>query len=248
MIESDVSVCLSECIQVLWLISLKSTRSLRPSEVDTMKTIIHLHGFASSSGSTKAQYLKEKLGSYPEIDFYPFEFCPTPKDFEFMTVTGMISRLRQYLLDYPSGPFYLIGSSIGAMVALHYAHRYGQVNRMLLLAPALVHPAATMDQEDFPEGNHDSTFLIHHYAFKKDLPFRYAYFYDGLYYLEPPPPPVPILIIHGRSDEVVPIAHSQDYAARHDQADLITVDSGHQLNDQLPTIWEQVRSFLLGKE
>lgn len=213
-----------------------------------MKTIVHLHGFASSSGSTKAQYLAERLGSYHDVDFHPFDFCPTPKDFEFMTVTGMISRLRQFLLDNPGEPLYLIGSSMGAMVALHYAHRFGSVRKMLLLAPALVHPAATMDRNDYPEGDHDSTFLIHHYAFQRDLPIRYAYFYDGLYYLEPPPPPAPILIIHGRSDEVVPIAHSQDYAVRHDQVELLAVDSGHQLNDNLSTIWEQVQLFLLEEE
>jgi pimeloyl-ACP methyl ester carboxylesterase len=215
-----------------------------------MKTIIHLHGFASSSGSTKAQYLKRKLGGYPEVDFRPFEFNPTPRDFEFMTVTGMINRLRQYLLDHNSEPICLIGSSMGALVGLHYAHRFGQVDRMLLLAPALVHPAATISQEKLKERERerDSTTLIHHYAFRKQVPLRYAYFHDGLNYVKPPPPPAPILILHGRSDKVIPIAHSRDYAERYDQVDLLAVEAGHQLNDRLPAIWEQVQSFLLGSE
>lgn len=213
-----------------------------------MKTIIHLHGFASSSGSTKARYLKGKLESYPEVDFHPFEFNPTPRDFEFMTVTGMINRLRQYLLDHTSDPVCFIGSSMGALVGLYYAHRFGQVDRMLLLAPVLIHPAATISQREHKEGDRDGTILIHHYAFKKQVPLRYAYFHDGLNYVKPPRPPAPILILHGRSDEVVPIAHSRDYAARYDQVDLLEVDAGHQLNDRLSVIWEQVQSFLLGSE
>ena len=211
-----------------------------------METIILLHGFASSGGSTKARFLRERLAGYSQVEFHPFEFSPTPKDFEFMTVTGMIGRLRQYLLDHPRERVTLIGSSMGALVGLHYAHRFGGVGRMLLLAPALIHPAASIGEGEFKVREYNNSFLTPHFAFKKDVPLRYGYFFDGLYYVKPPPPPAPILIIHGLSDETVPIEHSRNYAGRHGQVKLIEVDSGHQLNDRLPTIWEKVQSFLLG--
>ena len=70
---------------------------------------------------------------------------------------------------------------------------------------------------------------------------------DGGRYLEPAPPAAPLLIIHGRNDEVVPIENSRKYVARYpDQTQLVEVASDHRLNDQLDLIWEQGRSFLLG--
>jgi pimeloyl-ACP methyl ester carboxylesterase len=102
------------------------------------KTILLLHGFASSGQSTKAQYLREKLASVGQVTFDAFDFNPTPKDFEYLTITGMIDRLRQYVLDRHRGLFSVIASSLGGLVALHYARRYGGIERALLLAPAVV--------------------------------------------------------------------------------------------------------------
>ena len=64
------------------------------------KTILLLHGFASSGQSTKAQYFREKFKALPQVEFHTIDFNPTPRDFEYMTVTGMINRLRQYVLDH----------------------------------------------------------------------------------------------------------------------------------------------------
>ena len=107
------------------------------------KTILHLHGFASSAHSTKAQFLREKVEAIPEVDFHAIDLNPTPRDFETMTVTGCINRLRQYVLDYRLGTVCVTASSMGALVGLNYAHRFGGhlfggVEKMFLLAPALV--------------------------------------------------------------------------------------------------------------
>jgi len=210
-----------------------------------MKTIILLHGFASSSQSTKAQYLREKFKSYPQIEFHAFDFNPTPRDFEYVTITGMISRLRQYLLNHSRDQVSLIGSSMGALVGLNYAHRFGRVDRMLLLAPALFHRAWGLSDKEFERWEKEGTSLFPHYAFNKEVPLRYDFVIDGLSYSKPVPPAVPTLVIHGRHDDVIPIDNSRDYAAAHDQVQLIEVDSEHMLNDQLSFIWEQVQSFLL---
>lgn len=54
------------------------------------------------------------------------------------------------------------------------------------------------------------------------------------------------MIIHGRFDDVVPIAHSQQYTNRYpDQVTLLAVDSEHPLNDRLDLMWQQVTGFLL---
>lgn len=98
--------------------------------------LIYLHGFASSAGGRKPDYLRDRLANWPDVGFHALDFSPTSLDFEYLTITGMINRLRQYILDRELTNFSLIGSSIGGLVALNYAHRFLGVNRLLLLSPA----------------------------------------------------------------------------------------------------------------
>ncbi len=98
--------------------------------------LIYLHGFASSAGGRKPDYLRHRLADWPNVSFHALDFSPTPLDFEYLTITGMINRLRQYILDWELTNFSLIGSSMGGLVALNYAHRFPGVNRLLLLSPA----------------------------------------------------------------------------------------------------------------
>lgn len=80
------------------------------------------------------------------------------------------------------------------------------------------------------------------------MPLRRAIDIDGRFYRHAPLPPAPMVIIHGRFDDVVPIAHSQQYTDRYpDQVTLLAVDSEHPLNDRLDLMWQQVTDFLLAK-
>lgn len=210
------------------------------------QTILYLHGFASSGQGTKAQYFRRKFEPLPQVAFHAVEFNPTIQDFEFMTITGAINRLRQYLLDHPPGRLGLIGSSLGALIGLHYVHRFGGVERMLLLAPALAYLKDKYPETIWQQWQQEGTLSVEHYAFGGEVPLRYDYHRDGLRYCELLPSPIPLLIIHGRQDEVVPIDHSRRYVARYpDHTQLLEVEAGHQLNEQLDFIWDQVRSFLL---
>jgi len=213
------------------------------------KTVLLLHGFASSGQSTKAQYLKEKFKALPQVEFRALDFNPTPRDFEYMTVTGMINRLRQYVVDHHLGNVSIIGSSLGALVGLHYAHRFGGVEKMLLLAPGLSWLSGGLSETELEQWDRAGAAPVFHYAFEQALPVRYDLHVDGLRYLEPIAPTVPITIIHGRNDDVVPIDNSRRYAANFpDKVRLIEVDADHTLNDLLPFIWEHTQSFLLGTE
>ena len=192
-----------------------------------------LPGFASSSRSYKAAFFRQKCTGRSDIQFDAFDFNPMPVDFEFMTITGMINRLRQFLLERELAPLTLIGSSMGGLVAVNYAHRFGGVDRLLLLAPALAyHPRPT------PAWQADGFVKVPHYAFGRDLPLRYDLEIDGQQYLTPPPPAAPTTIIHGTKDEVVPFSGSTAYAAAYpDQVRLAPIDAGHDINDHLPLIW-----------
>ncbi|MEA3340881.1 MAG: YqiA/YcfP family alpha/beta fold hydrolase [Chloroflexota bacterium] len=210
------------------------------------KTILLLHGFISSAQSTKAQYLGEQFESLPQAAFHAIDFNPTPRDFAYMTITGRINRLRQYVLDHQIAEMNLIGSSLGGLVALHYAHRFGGIERMLLLAPALSWLSGGLAEEELAQWEEAGAMPIFHPAFEREIPIRYDLQIDGRRYLDPVPPPTPVAIIHGRDDETVPIEHSRTYALTYpDDVNLVEVNAGHDLNGRLDLIWEYVQSFLL---
>jgi len=223
-----------------------STSSTQSASPHAERTVLYLHGFLSSAQSTKARFLREHLTSFPQVSFCAIDFNPTPGDFETMTTTGQINRLRQYVLDHDLSDIRLVGSSFGGLVALHYAHRFGGVGRMLLLAPAVVWLSGGLSDQELEQWKQAGVAPLFHPAFDREVPLRYDLQLDGLRYLEPVPPTVPTLIIHGRQDETVPIAHSRAYAADHlDDVHLIEVDADHDLNPHLALIWDTVTSFLL---
>jgi pimeloyl-ACP methyl ester carboxylesterase len=113
--------------------------------------VLYLQGFASSGQSTKARYFGEKLKAFPRVEFHIVDFNPTPKDFEYVTTTGLINRLRQYVLDHHLENNSIIGSSYGELVALHYAHRFGGVEKMLLLAPGLTWLSGGLSEKELEQ-------------------------------------------------------------------------------------------------
>ncbi len=206
-----------------------------------------MHGFASSAQSTKAQYLRERFKALPQIAFDAIDFNPSPADFEYMTTTGQINRLRQFVLDRDLGSIRLIASSYGGLIALHYAHRFGGVEKMLLLAPGLRWLNGGLSQEELEHWRHHGTAPVYQPAFGQQIPIHYDLQKDGLGYLAFIPPPVPALIIHGQNDATVPVEDSRRYAADYpDRVHLVEVDAAHDLNGYLDLIWESVQSFLLG--
>lgn len=210
------------------------------------ETVLHLHGFASSAHSAKAQYLGERFRKLPQVRLRVPDFNPTPNDFQYLTITGMINRLRQYILDQKVENVSMIGSSMGCLVALHYAHRFGGVKNLLLLAPLLSYSSLPMDGSTLAEWEREGATEVFHYGFNEKVPLRYDFHLDGLRYHEQIPPPVAVRIIHGRNDETIPWERSARYAARYpDMVTMKEVDSDHTLLDHLDFIWEQVAFILL---
>ena len=152
------------------------------------KTVILLHGFPSSGNSSKARYFQGRFDDIPGAEFHAFDFNPTPRDFEYLTVTGMINRLRQYVLDHNLRNVHLIGSSMGALVGIHYAEWFGEVERILLLAPVLQYE--NVEKEELLNWEEAGTVQIEHYGFGEKLPLRYGMHPDGSRYISPIAPPV----------------------------------------------------------
>lgn len=210
------------------------------------QTVLFLHGFASSGRSTKAGYLRDRCEALPQIYFHSLDFNPSRTDFEYLTVTGMINRVRQFTIDRAFDRIEIIGSSLGALVGLHFAYRYKTVSRLLLLAPALTYTSIVLKAEMLEQWKSEGRITFYHYGFEESLPLLYDFHQDAINYGQVVPPPAPVTIIHGKSDDVVPIESSREYASRYpDSVRLIETDSDHLLADRLDLIWEQVNSFLL---
>ena len=97
--------------------------------------VIYLHGFASSPGSSKAARFAAELGRHGVGMSAPDFNQPA---FETLTVTRMLQQTADAVVAAEGDPVALIGSSLGAFVALHAAARDGTVlDRLILLAPAL---------------------------------------------------------------------------------------------------------------
>src|SRR6185369_6645108 len=97
--------------------------------------VFYLHGFASSPRSTKVQFFTRTLAERG-IDVR----CPdlNEPDFRTMTMTRMLQQLEAELVA-AGRPASLIGSSLGGALAILTAARVPHlVDRLLLLAPAVM--------------------------------------------------------------------------------------------------------------
>ncbi len=204
--------------------------------------VIYLHGFASSAKNSKAEWLRQKNEADEQVNFFAFDFNPTPQDFSQMTMTGMINRLRQFILDGKVENPLLVGSSLGGLVALHYARLFGEIKGLLLLAPALRFRFASPADTQEIKGREYR--LVFHYAFNQELALYRSFFVDGRQYKDFIEPPATITILHGRQDDVVPIRGSQAYAKKYpDQVQLVEVNSDHRMGDQVDVIWEWIKEL-----
>jgi len=103
--------------------------------------VFYLHGFASSAKSTKAGYFAERLRQYG----VPLH-CPdfNEPDFATLTMTRMLGQLARELDPLPAGPVTLMGSSLGGTLAVLAAAPLARVDRLVLLAPAVIVAAYAM--------------------------------------------------------------------------------------------------------
>ncbi|MGF1479149.1 MAG: YqiA/YcfP family alpha/beta fold hydrolase [Cyanophyceae cyanobacterium] len=204
---------------------------------------IYLHGFASGPRSTKAQYLRDRFWQR-HIDLQILDL--NQEDFSHLTLTR---QLQQAAAAFPaSTPITLIGSSFGGLTAAWLGQQHQQVQRLVLLAPAFSFLEYWLPQlggrlQQWQETGYLS---IYHYGEGRCLPLHYQFVPDIQQYPELQlQRPVPTLILHGRSDEVIPVQASRDYASQRPWVELIELKSDHTLTSTLPTIWQQIQSFCL---
>jgi hypothetical protein len=117
----------------------------------------------------------------------------------------------------------------------------------VLLAPAfefLAHWLLRLGEEQLQLWQTEQYLPVYHYGEKRSLPLHYQFVTDAAQYQdEQLQRPIPTLILHGRHDEVIPIAASRDYAASRPWVEFIELEDDHSLGNVLPEIWDLIKAF-----
>lgn len=206
---------------------------------------LYLHGFASSSRSTKGSFLAEKFSEHG-ITLTTPDF--NEPDFSTLTITRMLSQVTD-VIDTLSGPVVLIGSSLGGFVAVQSALvRPGKVERMILLAPALDFSAnrlRDLGDRGLEEWETSGQLNVFHYGYGRMVPVHYGLYADaGRYECVNARLDMPILIFQGRRDTAVNPEAVEQWSRSRPNVELHLLDDDHQLTGSLDYIWAETRRFL----
>ena len=206
----------------------------------------YLHGFASSARSSKAAFFSDKLREHGHTLHAPDFNEP---DFSTLTVTRMVDQVVNAIDALPPDRVVLLGSSLGAFVAVQTAlRRPGQVHRMVLLAPALDFGGDRMGDlgdRTLQEWERTNQTKVFHYGYGRVIPVHYDLYSDARHYdcvgacLS-----MPIQIFHGRRDTVVEPERVARWAENRPNVELHLLDDDHQLHASLPFIWREAARFL----
>jgi uncharacterized protein len=210
--------------------------------------VLYLHGFASSANSSKATFFAERLREHGITLSTPDLNLP---DFSTLTITRMIDQVTEAIDALPDGPVVLIGSSLGAFVAVQVAAaRPDRIDRIILLAPALDFGGNRMRSlggAGIDEWKRTNRLDVFHYGYGRMAGVHYDLFSDARRFdcinadLR-----MPILIFQGRNDDTVDPAGVEGWAAARPNVELHMLDDGHQLTESLEAIWEGSKAFLRG--
>ncbi len=220
--------------------------------------VIYLHGFASSPDSSKARGLGERLTRCGVS-----VRCPdlNEPDFATLTVSRMVEQVERLVATLPV-PVVLVGSSLGAFVALHVAQRQAArgyrsghhdtgrltVTRLVLLAPALDFGRRGMTglgPGGLERWRVTNRLEVEHYAEGRRRHVHYDLYADAQRYDSfATTTTLPTLILQGRRDLVVDPAMVERFAAGRAHARLVLLDDDHQLTASLDRVWREIVDFL----
>lgn len=207
-----------------------------------VRHVVYLHGFASSPASGKA----ERFRSECEARGLSFT-CPDLNEpsFETLTVTRMLEQTAEAIKATGDGPVMLVGSSLGAFVAVHAAAaaaKAGQsrVVRLALMAPAFDFGGNRLRQlgdHGIEQWRRDGSLEFFHYAHNQPRRVWFKLYEDAARYdafdlrLD-----IPIQIFMGRNDETVLPESVAAWSEGRPNVELHWYDDGHQLGASVDAI------------
>jgi pimeloyl-ACP methyl ester carboxylesterase len=209
--------------------------------------VLYLHGFASGAKSTKGGCFGDRLREHGiELG------CPdfNEPDFASLTLTRMLNQLEsERAKAHGKEPAVLIGSSLGGALAILAAARFpGQVEKLVLLAPAVMFAKPghhLLPPERIEEWRRRGALPFFHYAHGEERLLNYTFYEDSLRY--DPFNAVfrqPVLVFQGLRDASVDHRTVEEFAGSRPNVTLSLLDDDHQLIASLPRIWDGISDFL----
>ena len=188
-------------------------------EGEDRRTGVFVHGFRSHCDGAKSRSLSRWAGRHDHawLRFDQRGCGLSGSDFRRFALTGAIDDLHRVLDALGEPPCLLVGSSLGALIAVHVAASgRHHVEGLLLLAPAL------RFTDRFIHGHLDTRDLdrwrSRGYRWFPDLyeggcyRLDYSFCADALCYGAPPGElPCPVRVIHGGRDELLPVGDTKDW-------------------------------------
>ena len=158
-----------------------------------MISVLYFHGFASSPASAKITALRPLLEPDGIVLNAPDLNIPS---FEKLDFDAIVAFARELVRREP--PRAIVGSSMGALIALSLAHDVDVP--LVLIAPAL--GVAAHWKDHIPDGD---PVMMFNYARSEKAPLHRAFFEQiGRLHVDDEPPPSRVTVIMGRQDETVP--------------------------------------------
>ena len=189
--------------------------------------LVYLHGFASGPQGAKGSHCRDWAAAR-DIPFHAPDL--NLPDFEHLTITAQVAAVTALVRALPEPPV-VVGSSMGGLVAAAAAHQGVPMARLILLAPAFGFARRRLSGRRWAGYRRRGTMPTFHHAQGRwltlgpdllpDLPLWQD---DTQWQLA-----VPVVILHGRQDEAVPLAESEAFAARHPGAMLRVLEDDHGL-------------------
>ena len=209
-----------------------------------MNEFIYLHGFASSPASKKATVFKNKF----KEKGIPLEIPDLEGgNFENMTLTSQMNILYQCLDKFQKSGVCIIGSSMGAYLALLAAQNLQNVQALYLMAPGFNFldrwmQKLNLDYND--EASWKSTIPVFHYRYGETRPINTHLFKDAIdwsrYELKRE---LPTRIVHGAHDEVVAIDESRQFISSRPWCTFHELDANHGLLSHINWITDDCLIF-----
>lgn len=217
------------------------------------RSVFYLHGFASSAKSTKAAYLGERF----RLHGLTLQ-CPdfNQPDFATLTLTRMLDQLDRAMAAAPA-PAALIGSSLGGTLAILAAAALGpRVDRLVLLAPAVMfarkdpatEPGAVqhlVPPERVDDWRRLGRLPFFHYGDNLERMLNFDFYEDSFRY-NPFDATFqqPTQIFQGIQDASVDPRTVEAFARGRPNVTLSLLEDDHSLTKSLPRIWDGVSAFL----
>lgn len=207
--------------------------------------LLYLHGFASSARSSKAAYFRARAAERG-VELLTPDF--NEPDFEGLTISRMVDQVSNLMADLSPGPVAIVGSSLGAFIAVQVALRQPRVDRLVLLAPALDFSGnrlRDLGDRGLDEWRRTDTLNVFHYGFGRMMQVRFSLYEDAAQYdamkarLD-----IPIQIFQGTRDVAVSPETVERWSAARPNVELHLLDDDHQLIASLDTVWKGMAGFL----